>query len=247
MHRIARVLPVCLASVALAIGGGAALSSAAEGQGSASIAGSVKFNGTPPAPGKIKMDADMQCKLHHKEPVEKQDVLVGANGELQNVFVYVKEGISGTYPAPAEPAKLDQQGCMYAPHVQGVRVGQQVQIVNSDQTLHNVNCKPTKSQAFNLAQPKPMTSTKSFGAPEVMVKCVCNVHPWMAAYIGVLDHPFFGVSGADGTFAISGMPAGTYTVEAWHEKFGTQTQQVTVADGEAKSVSFEFAAAAPAQ
>ena len=210
--------------------------------GGATIQGSVKFTGPTPSSERVKMDADPQCQLQHKEPVTKQDVVVNANGTLQHVFVYVKEGLQGqTFPAPEQPAVLDQQGCMYHPHVLGVRVNQPLQIVNSDSTLHNVNCKPTKSKPFNIAQPtKGMKSTKQFTAPEVMVKCACNVHPWMANYIGVLDHPFFSVTNDQGVFSISGLPAGQYTIEAWHEKFGAKTQQVTVGQGEARDVSFEF-------
>ena len=207
------------------------------------VHGSVKFTGTAPAPERIKMDADPQCKLQHPEAVNKQDVVVNANGTLQHVFVYVKEGLQGkTFPAPQQAATMDQHGCMYQPHVLGIQVGQPLEIINSDATLHNVNCKPTKSKPFNMAQPtKGMKSLKSFTAPEVMVKCVCNVHPWMAGYIGVLDHPFFSVTGEDGAFHIANLPAGDYTIEAWHEKFGTQSKQVTVAPGQASDITFEFA------
>ena len=212
--------------------------------GSAAIQGSVKFSGTPPAPAKVKMDADPQCRLQHQDAVLAQEVIVNANGTLKNVFVYVKTGLEGkSFPAPAQVAKLDQHGCLYEPHVSGMRVNQPLEIVNSDATLHNVNCKPAKSKPFNIAQPiKGMKSTKTFTAPEVMVKCACNVHPWMATYIGVLEHPFFGVTGDEGRFTIAGLPAGQYTLEAWHEKYGTQTQTVSVGDGESKSVDFTFQA-----
>jgi len=202
----------------------------------------VTFIGTAPVPEKVKMDADPQCALQHKEAVHKQDVVVNANGTLKNVFVYVKQGLEGkTFPAATQPAKLDQQGCLYAPRVLGLQVNQPLEIVNSDATLHNVNCKPAKSKPFNIAQPvKGMKSTKTFTAPEVMVKCACNVHPWMASYIGVLEHPVFGVTGDDGSFSLAGLPAGQYTLEAWHEKFGTQTQTVTVGGGETKTAEFTF-------
>jgi len=210
--------------------------------GSAAITGTVQFSGTAPAPAKIKMDADPQCLLQHQGAVLAQEVVVNANGTLKNVFVYVKTGLEGkTFPSPSAAAKLDQHGCLYEPHVLGVQVNQPLEILNSDATLHNVNCKPTKSKPFNIAQPtKGMKSTKTFTAPEIMVKCACNVHPWMATYLGVLDHPFFSVSGEDGRFTLSGLPAGQYTVEAWHEKYGTQTQSVSVGDGETKSVDFTF-------
>ena len=210
--------------------------------GSSTVSGSIKLNGAAPAAERIKMDADPQCQLQHAEPVNKRDVVVNGNGTLKNVFVYVKEGLQGkTFASPTQSAKMDQHGCMYEPHVLGVQVNQPIEILNSDSTLHNVNCKATKSKAFNIAQPtQGMKSTKSFAAPEIMVKCACNVHPWMSMYIGVTDHPFFGVSDDQGAFSLSGLPAGTYTLEAWHEKYGTQTQQVTVGEGESKSVDFAF-------
>ena len=217
---------------------------AAAASGSATISGTVTFSGSAPAQERIKMDADPQCSLQHKEPVTKQEIVVNPNGTLWSVFVYVKQGLEGrTFPTPSEPVTVDQHGCLYDPRVFGLQVNQPLQVVNSDTTLHNVNCKPVHSKPFNLAQPmKGMKTTKTFTATEVMVKCVCNVHPWMAAYIGVLPHPYFNVTGEDGTFTLAGLPAGQYTIEAWHEKLGTQTQTVSVGDGESKSVTFEFKA-----
>jgi len=122
-------------------------------------------------------------------------------------------------------------------------VNQPFDIINSDATLHNINAKPTANTSFNIAQPvKGMKTTKKFTKPEIMVKFKCNVHPWMSAYAGVLDHPFFGVSDEQGAVTIAGLPAGTYTLEAWHETFGTQTQSVSVGDGETTSVEFTFKA-----
>lgn len=212
--------------------------------GSASVAGSATFSGTPPAAERVKMDADPQCALQHTDAVHKPEVVVNANGTLKHVFVYVKQGLEGrSFAAPTSPATLNQRGCMYDPHVFGIRVGQPLEIVNDDATLHNVNCKATKSKPFNLAQPtKGMKSNKQFAAPEMMVKCVCNVHPWMAAYIGVVEHPYFAVTGDEGTFTLAGLPAGTYTVAAWHEKYGEQTQGVTLGEGDTQSLTFEFKA-----
>jgi len=222
--------------------------------GSSSIQGAVKFEGTAPTLQKINMGADPVCK-QHPEPLSaliveegaKKDyiyVAVNANSTLKDVFVYVKEGLAGSFPAPTAPVVLDQAGCRYHPHVFGIQVNQPLEIVNSDPTLHNVNAKPTINQPFNLAQPsnKSPKMTKQFAKPEVMVKFLCNVHSWMRAYGGVVAHPFFSVSGDDGAFAITGLPAGTYVVEAWHEKYGTKTQTVTVADGQAATADFTFAA-----
>ena len=216
---------------------------AAPAAGNASVAASVKFSGTAPARAKVKMDADPVCQQQHATAVESEEVVVNSNGTLKNVFVYVKEGVSGTFPSPTTPATLEQAGCWYRPHVFGLQVNQPFDIINSDATLHNVNAKPTANAPFNIAQPvKGMKTTKKFAKPEVMVKFKCNVHPWMSAYAGVLDHPFFAVSDDQGMATIAGLPAGTYTLEAWHETYGAQTQSITVGDGETNAVEFMFTA-----
>ncbi|MBI4004370.1 MAG: TonB-dependent receptor [Candidatus Omnitrophica bacterium] len=215
----------------------------ASGGGSAAVNVTVQFEGAAPARTKIKMDADPVCRQQPAAAMESEEVVVNSNGTLKNVFVYVKDGATGTFPTPSTPATLEQSGCWYRPHVFGLQVNQPLDIVNSDATLHNINAKPTTNTPFNIAQPvKGMKTTKKFAKPEVMVKFKCNVHPWMSAYAAVLTHPFFGVSDEQGAAAVIGLPAGTYTLEAWHETYGTQTQTVTVADGETKSVAFTFTA-----
>ena len=187
------------------------------------------------------MDADPVCQQQHATPVYAEEVVASTGGTLQNVFVHVKAGANGPFPAPAAPVTLNQQGCWYQPHVFGIQVDQPLEIVNEDATLHNINAKPAVNQPFNVAQPvKGMKTTKKFAKPETMVTFKCNVHPWMRAYAGVVDHPFFSVSGADGSFAITGLPAGTYVLEAWHEKYGTQSRTVSVADGDTTSADFTF-------
>jgi hypothetical protein len=167
--------------------------------------------------------------------------LVNADGTLRNVFVYVKQGVTGKYPAPKDSAVIDQSGCLYRPRVQGMLVGQPLLIRNSDDTLHNIHCLAEQNAAFNLGQPaRGMESRKSFTQPEVMMRFKCDVHPWMTAYIGVLEHPFFAVTGDGGTFKLEKLPAGQYVIEAWHEKYGAQQQTVNVADSEAKTIAFEF-------
>jgi plastocyanin len=172
-------------------------------------------------------------------------VVLGTNGALQNVFIYVKDGLGNLrFPVPSTPAVLDQKGCRYVPHVLGVQVGQPVEIVNSDPTLHNVHAVPATNQEFNTGQPiQGMKHMHTFSTTEVMVPFKCDVHGWMRAYIGVLDHPFYAVTGADGSFTLKGLPPGTYTVEAWHESLGTQTQSVTIGASERKDVGFIFKAA----
>src|SRR5213594_1534795 len=135
----------------------------------------------------------------------------------------------------------DEAGCRYHPHVLGILVGQKLAIKNSDGILHNIKAKGVKNRPFNISQPTNMTSERTFSVPEVMVPLECNVHGWMHAWLGVLPHPFFAVSGADGSFSIKGLPPGTYTIEAWHEKYGTQTATVTVAGSETKTADFSFA------
>ncbi len=211
--------------------------------GSAVVRGAVRLTGTPPKPEAVKMNADPVCQQQHATSVSLEEVVVDEKGMLKNVFVYVKEGVKGTFPTPTTPVVLNQSGCWYLPHVFGIQTDQPLDIVNNDATLHNINAKPTVNQPFNIAQPvKGMKMTKKFAKPEVAVAFKCNVHPWMHAYAGVVEYPFFDVSGADGSFAIKGLPAGTYVIEAWHEKYGTQTQTVSVVDGEAKSVDFTFKA-----
>jgi hypothetical protein len=205
--------------------------------GGGTITGSVRFMGAPPQAQAVKMDADPVCKQQHATPVMSEEVVVNQNGTLKNVFVYVKEGAQPAAAPPAAPVVLDQAGCWYKPHVFGIQVNQPLEIVNSDATLHNVNAKPAANQAFNVAQPaKGMRTTKKFAKPEVGVKFKCNVHPWMSAYAVVLDHPYFAVTDDQGAFSITGLPAGSYTLEAWHEKYGAQTQTVVVGSGETKSV-----------
>jgi len=213
--------------------------------GTSSILGKVVFEGPAPAREKFKMTADAYCAKQHPGEVEKEDVEIGPDKGLANVFVYVKSGISGTYPPPATPAVIDQKGCMYHPHVFGMVAGQSLDILNSDPTLHNIHALPEKNDPFNLGMPvQGMKYTKKFDRPEVMIHIKCDVHAWMSAYVGVVPHPFFAVSARDGTYTIKDLPAGTYTIEAWHERFGTQTRQVTVADKEAKTLGFTFKAGA---
>ena len=211
--------------------------------GSATVTRSVRFEGTAPAPEKVKMAADPVCAQQHAEAVYTEEVVVNANGTLKNVVVYVKSGLQGSVPPPSTPVVLDQKGCWYTPHVFAIQAGQPLEVVNSDPTLHNINAKPAVNTSFNIAQPtQGSKSTKRFAKPEVGIPFKCNVHPWMHAYAVVTDHPFSGVTGAAGAFSISGLPAGTYVLEAWHEKYGTQTQTVTVGDGETKSAEFVFKA-----
>jgi len=214
---------------------------AAAPAGGATVTGKVTFTGSAPANETIKMDADAYCKAAHSTPVTTQEVELNSNGTLKDVFVYVKEGVKGSYPAPATPVVLDQQGCQYHPHIFGIQVGQPLKIVNSDGTLHNIHALPKKNTEFNIGQPfKGMETSKKFDNEEVPLRFKCDVHKWMGAYAGVLPHPFFSVTGDQGTFEIKNLPPGTYVIEAWQEKYGPQTQSVTVSGSESKAVDFAF-------
>ena len=204
------------------------------------IAGTITFDGTAPTPRPLRMDSDPKCVA---EPGATSELLVvGAGNGLQNVFVYVKDGLgTRTYAVPTTPVTLDQKGCRYLPHVFGVQVGQPFMISNSDSTLHNVNAAPKDNRPFNFGQPVSVPAvSRTFDKPEVMVPLRCDVHGWMNAYAGVVAHPFFAVTNGNGGFEIKGLPPGTYTIEAWHEQLGTQTRSITV-DGQAPAnVSFAF-------
>jgi plastocyanin len=195
------------------------------------------------------MNADPVCVKEAKGPQTQETYEVGADGKsLANVFVYVKDGLgSYSYDVPTEPARIDQKECRYHPHVFGMRVGQPLEIINDDPTLHNIHAMPKSNSEFNNGQPiQGMKMTHTFDKKEVMVPFKCDVHGWMNAYVGVLDHPYFAVTDATGSFDIKNLPPGTYTIEAWHEKLGTMQQKVTIAAKETKEAPFTFKASGTA-
>jgi plastocyanin len=206
----------------------------------ASVSGKVTFEGTAPTPAKLPMTPE--CLQAHGGPGFEETVTV-KDGALKDVFVYVKSGAEKwTFTVPATASVLDQKGCHYEPHIVGVMAGQKLEIVNSDPFLHNVHPMPTSAgnEAFNQGMPvKGMKVDKVFNTAE-MIPVKCDVHRWMSSHINVVKNPFYAVSAEDGTFTIKNLPAGTYTLEAWHEKYGTQTQSVTVTDGQSQTVTFNF-------
>jgi hypothetical protein len=210
------------------------------------IKGTVALEGTAPANEPIRMNADPVCVKEARGPQAQESYIVN-DGKLKNVFVYVKDGLGNyVFDAPTEAITLDQKGCRYVPHVFGVRVGQSFEILNSDPTLHNIHATPKVNQEFNEGQPvQGMKSRKTFQAKEVMVPFKCDVHGWMNAYAGVLDHPYYAVTGDNGSFELKSLPPGTYTVEAWHERLGASSQSVTLGPKETKEVTFTFKAGAP--
>ena len=205
--------------------------------------GTINLEGAAPPAETIRMSSDPACEELASD-TETEYYVVGGSGGLGNVFVYVKEGLEGrSFPAPSGSVMLNQEGCRYTPHVFGVRVGQTLTIRNSDATLHNIHATPANNDEFNMGQPiQGMEFERTFDSAEVMVPFKCDVHGWMNAWVGVLDHPYFAVTGDDGKFDISELPPGDYVVEAWHEELGTQTQNVTVSEGGTAEVSFTFTA-----
>lgn len=212
-----------------------------------SVAGRVMLEGTPPTNPRIKMAADPVCIRANADGAAFESFVI-EDGGLNNVFVYVKDGLGNYwFDAPAEPVKLDQSACRYKPHVFGVRVGQPIEITNSDSTLHNVHALASNNREFNFGQHfAGQKNTERFESPEVMVTFKCDVHSWMNAYAGVVEHPYFAVTSGGGRFELEDLPAGTYTLEAWHEKLGRQTQTVTIAERESKQISFSFKSPAAA-
>ena len=226
-------------------GGGAKVDAATAGE----VEVKVTLDGMAPANAAIRMNADPVCLREAKGAQAQETFEVGADGKsLANVFVWVKDGLGNySYDPPTEVAKLDQSGCRYHPHVFGVRVGQQVEILNSDPTLHNIHAQPKANSEFNNGQPiQGMKTTHVFDKQEVMVPFKCDVHGWMNAYVGVVAHPYFGVTGKEGEVELKNLPPGTYTIEAWQEKLGTQEAKVTIGAKEKKEIALTFKAAAAA-
>lgn len=207
------------------------------------VVGKVLFQGKAPKAVRLRMGADAVCMRQHKAAVFSEGVVVNKNGTLKNVLIYVKEGLGGKkFDPPKEKIVFDQKGCLYTPHVLGIHAGQEVEILNSDPTLHNVHSLSKQNPQFNIAQPlKGMKMVRKFDKPETF-KIKCEVHSWMSAYFGVFSHPFFAVTGENGAFTLKNLPAGEYTIEAWHEKYGTQSMKVTVGATDKKTVDFKFIA-----
>jgi hypothetical protein len=214
--------------------------------GTATISGVVKFDGKKPRMRPIDMaGADEKCaEAHGGERLKPDTVVINENGTLRNVFVWAKTGAEGwQFPMPEGDAKLDQNGCWYVPHVQGMRKGQSLSIKTSDPTAHNVHGYAKVNRPFNRSQPAGAADVtvkmrRDEASPPMKVKC--DIHPWMNAYVAVVDHPYFTVTGEDGAFKLENLPPGTYTIEAWHEKYEVMEQTITIDDGESKTLEFTY-------
>ena len=211
--------------------------------GASSITGNVTFDGDAPTLPALAMDAEPECAAKHTGPVPAEMVVLGDGNTMGNIIVWVSDGLpAGNWAAPTTPVVLDQRGCVYVPHAMGIMVGQPYRILNSDGFLHNIHTLPEINTTFNRAMPATLTeTTTTFGQPEAIFQIKCDVHPWMLAYIGVFDHPFFSVTSSDGTYTISGLPPGTYEITAWQERLGTQTASITVGNSDTTSQDFTFA------
>jgi plastocyanin len=206
------------------------------------LSGTVRYQGTAPERPTIYMTADPTCDKASPKGRPSDVLVVDPAGGIANVLVYVKSGLGkASWPAPTDTPKIDQRGCMYVPHVIGVRAGQEIEIASADPTLHNVNARTSVNPPFNVALPgADQKIHRSFNHPEVAVKLKCDIHPWMTAYVGVFDHPFFAVTSADGRYVMPTLPEGEYVIEAWHESLGTRSVKIEVDDKDPASLDFSF-------
>jgi plastocyanin len=220
-----------------AAGGGASYDPASA---TGTISGNIMFEGEVPAAARIQMAADPFCQSH-SEGATSQEVLVTEDSKLQNVILYVRSGHEdATYPVPSEPVVIDQENCVYSPHVFTMMASQELSITNSDTTLHNIHAWAEVNTPFNIGQPvQGMETKKTFDQPEMPLPIRCDVHRWMNSFVGVFDHPFHTTSGDTGNYELK-LPPGTYEIVAWHEKYGEQVSTVEVADNATAELNFSF-------
>jgi plastocyanin len=192
-----------------------------------SIAGKILYTGPPPVLKHHSLNSEPDCEKKHPDGIMSQEVAVNSNHTLQNVLIYVKDGLPNKqYPTPATPVKVDQSGCMFLPHVVAVMINQPVQFLDSDNASHNVHAMPKLNRDWNVAQDRGSSEVTKFPKFEIGMPVRCNIHRWMQMYINVLSNPFYAVTGKDGSYVIKGLPPGEYTIEVWQEKFGTQMLKV---------------------
>lgn len=201
-----------------------------------SVTGTISYEGKVPNLRPLDMNADPSCAKKHEGRVANPMLTLGGNNEMANIFVQVMNPPAGDHKAPSSAVVIDQDGCLYHPRVAGAMVGQPVKFKNSDGILHNVHGLPKENREFNIGMPPTLKEKDQvFNKPEPMFPVKCDVHPWMQSFVAVMTHPYFAVTGEDGSFSIKDLPAGTYQLEAWHERLGTQKMSVTVGDGAASA------------
>lgn len=205
------------------------------------VRGTVKFQGTVTKGKMINMAADPSCVKQHSSPVLAEEVITDSKGDVQNVVVFVSDGLGDrAFDPPSQPVEMKQKGCMYEPHVLALQTNQPLEVTNDDPTTHNIHPLPTNNREWNRAEIPGSKIEEGFSRPEIAIPVKCNVHPWMRGYVAVFKHPYFAVTPKDGSFAIGNLPPGTYTIQAWHEKLGTAAQTITVGGNETKAVDFVF-------
>ena len=206
------------------------------------VSGTIRYMGKKPNSAAIDMSNEPACVSAHRGKAYDESLMVGRKGELANAFVYVKSGLEGkTFKVPTTPVVIDQSGCWFHPRVMGIQVGQTLQVVNSDPVTHNIHPMAQVNRDWNHSQgagDPPLA--RKFVKPEMMIQVKCNIHSWMHAYIGAVEHPYFAVSGGDGAFTIANLPPGTYTLAVWQEKLGTQEQTITVGPLAKATANFTF-------
>jgi plastocyanin len=207
------------------------------------ISGKVLFTGDAPAMPAIDMSANPMCERQHPTPQRAETAVVNGNHTIRYAFIWIKDGLpKARWSPPSTNVVLDQSGCVYRPHVLALMVGQQLEIDNSDPVNHNVHAEAQTNVAWNESQPPQADKKfKTFSKEEIWFPVTCSVHPWMRAYLSVVSHPFFAVTGEDGSYTIKGVPPGTYTLEVIQEKFGRKTAPVTIAAHDSKTVDFTYA------
>jgi hypothetical protein len=207
-----------------------------------SLVGTIQFSGARPRRKPIDMSEDPACVEAHRGKPFDESVMVNPNNTLANVFIYIKSGLEGKrFEVPTNPVTIDQRGCWFHPRVFGIQTGQILHVTNSDPVTHNIHPLAQINREWNHSQgPEDPPLTRKFIRPEIMIPVKCNIHRWMHAFIGVVDHPYFAVSGSDGAFSILGVPPGNYVIEARHETLGTQQQNVTVPPSGKVTINFHF-------
>ena len=207
-----------------------------------SIHGTIHFTGHKPTPKLIDMSEDPACVAAHKTKAYDESLVIGPHGAVTNAFVYIEKGLEGkTFATPSTPVTINQQGCWFRPRVLGIQVGQPLEIINSDPVTHNIHPMPAMNREWNHSMgPGDDPITRKFTKPEIMIPVKCNIHSWMHAFIGVLDHPYFVTTGDDGTFSLPNLPPGTYTLAVWQEKLGTMSQQITITPGQNSAADFTY-------
>ena len=205
------------------------------------LSGTVSLDGPPPAPRRIDMSAEPSCQQMHPQPANFPDVVTGPNGALANVVIYIRSGLGNYhFEVPADSVLLDQKGCLYQPQIVALIAGQRLEIRNSDATVHNIHSMARRNPSWNKSQPEGTTVFETFPHPELAIPLVCNVHPWMRSFAFVFDNPYFAVTPTSGKFSLPNLPPGTYTIEAWHQRYGVLDQSVTISPHSSATISFVF-------